>query len=87
LSRDFAFYVLQGVTALGVEIGVTERPAMFAELIIIRVFDFMKIIFIKLSHEACKVRMLKHAWEYGFCEFVHVFYDKRISAWGPRDCV
>lgn len=36
---DFAFYVFEGVTAVGVEVGVTEGPGVFPELGVVCVFD------------------------------------------------
>lgn len=36
---DFAFYVFEGVAAVGVEVGVAERPGVFPELGVVCVFD------------------------------------------------
>lgn len=36
---DFAFYVFEGVPAVGVEVGVAERPGVFPELGVVCVFD------------------------------------------------
>lgn len=36
---DFAFYVFEGVAAVGVEVGVAEGPGVFPELGVVCVFD------------------------------------------------
>jgi len=41
----------------------TEGKAyMLAELVIIHILDFMKIIFVQLPHKTRKVGVLEHAW-------------------------
>lgn len=45
---------------------------MIAELIVVRVFDFVEVVFIQLPHETSEIRVLEHAWQDRFCELVHV---------------
>ncbi len=35
---------------------------MFAELVIIRVLDFVKVVFVQLAHKRGEIRVLEHAW-------------------------
>jgi hypothetical protein len=39
-----------------------ERTYMLPELVIIRVFHFMKVVFVQLAHETCEIGVLEHAW-------------------------
>ena len=45
---------------------------MFTKQVILRVFDFMKVVFVQLSDKACKVGMLEHARQDRLCEIVHI---------------
>jgi hypothetical protein len=39
---DFALYVFKGITPVGMEIGVSECPAVFTELGVIGCFNLMR---------------------------------------------
>ena len=56
---------------------------MLAVLIIIRVFDFVKVVFVELTDETGKIGVLEHPREDGLCELVHVFDDKTVAVWPP----
>lgn len=85
LCGDFAFYVFECVASVCVEIWVAERPAMFTKLIIIRILDLVKVVFIQLPYERRKVGVLEHSGEYRFRELVHILDDKTIPHRSPRN--
>jgi hypothetical protein len=37
---------------------------MLAKLIVVRVFDLVKVVLVQLAHEAGKIRVLEHAGQY-----------------------
>jgi len=45
---------------------------VFTELVIVRILDFMKVVFVQLPYKTREIRMLKHPRQDGFREFVHV---------------
>jgi hypothetical protein len=55
---------------------------VFPELRIIGVFDFVKIVFVELPHEAGKVGVLEHPWEDRLCELVHVLHSRVSVRYG-----
>lgn len=48
------------------------RTNMFAELVVVGVFDLVKVVLVQLAHEAGKVGVLEHAGQDRLCELVHV---------------
>ena len=58
---------------------------MLAVLIIIRVFDFVKVVFVELTDETGKIGVLEHPREDGLCELVHVLDDEAVAVWPPGD--
>ena len=61
---------------------------MFTELVIVRILDFMKVVFVQLPYETREIRMLKHPRQDRFREFVHVLqltqalesiYSRKVS--------
>ena len=45
---------------------------MFPKVIVIRVFDFVKVVFVELTDKGSKVGVFEHAWKNGGGEFIHV---------------
>jgi len=67
--------------------GGNTRSYMLAILVLVRVLDLVEVVLVELADEACKVGVLEHAGEDGFCELVHVFYDESVTGLVPRDDV
>ena len=60
---------------------------MLAVLIIIRVFDFVKVVFVELTDETGEIGVLEHPREDGLGELVHVLDDEAVAIRTPRDDV
>jgi hypothetical protein len=74
---------------------------MFTKLVVVRVLDFMKVVFVQLSDKRRKIGVFEHPGENGFREFGHVLArsqqtkqygaEKRRtlttkqSPWGPHE--
>ena len=44
----------------------------------------MEVILVELSDEASEIRVLKHPWEDGLRELVHVLDDEAVAMRTPR---
>lgn len=62
-----------------------NKTDMFAILIIVCVFDFVKVVLVKLTNETGKVGVLEHAREDGLGKLVHILYDKVVALRAPTD--
>ena len=56
-----------------------KETYVFTKCIVVRVFDFMKVILIQLSNETSKIGMLEQSWQNRFGEIVHVLYEEQIG--------
>ena len=58
---------------------------MFTKHVIVRIFDFMKVVFIQLSNETCEIGMLEHARQNRLGELVHILKKRHGQRGTIRD--
>ena len=64
--------------------GTEQKTDVLAVLIIIRVFDFVKVVFVELTDETGEIGVLEHPREDGLGELVHVLDDEAVALGPPR---
>ncbi len=64
--------------------GGNTHSYMFAILVLVRVLDLVEVVLVELADEACKVGVLKHAGEDGFCKLVHVLLRRKLNVKGDQ---
>ena len=65
--------------------GTEQKTDVLAVLIIIRVFDFVKVVFVELTDETGEIGVLEHPREDGLGELVHVLDYKVVTLGTPTD--
>lgn len=79
----------------------SSKAYMLAELVVVCIFDFMKVVLVQLPHKAGKIGVFEHSRKNRFREFIHIlqrvrsrmenigmeayFDDKAISLRAPAD--
>ena len=72
LGGDLALDVFEGITTIGLKVGMAKCPTVVAKGVFLVVLDLVKVILVELADEAGEIGVLEHAGEDRFCELGHV---------------
>lgn len=56
---------------------------MFAKVVVVRIFHFVKVVFVQLPDEGREIGVLEHPRQDGLGEFVHILDDETIPQRSP----